>query len=218
MSKHKASNAPEGMVVGGQSSFNVGQKLRSGATKLQLGRLKNKRVLAVLAVLLLLIGGYVIYRQVTAPKPVAKSPYGFPVEYQDYGVMTQAQAASQLKIQTGLTIEELKTKKIDGHLLKNFNNAYIAARVLYRFGERDKSLAAYKIAQRKADDSQLNLTFYDNYAAVASASDPELAKSLYNTEKQMVNASTSMSDATKKDTLHNIDTRLALLQSNTEDQ
>jgi hypothetical protein len=34
----------------------------------------------------------------------------------------------------------------------------------------------------------------------------------------MVNASTSMSDATKKDTLHDIDTRLALLQSNTEDQ
>jgi hypothetical protein len=167
------------------------------------------RLLSAIVLLALLIGCLVLF----APKHSTKLDLPLdPNAPNDYALMTPVQIRARLYHDTGLDINELQTKKLSGRTFKNFTAAYDTAKAFNGLKAYDKSLAAYAIAQSKAD-KQTGYEFYIDYAAVADIQkNPTLSNQEIDKAKQAIQADKSLSASLKQDMTAKIEMKQRIRQ------
>ncbi len=125
--------------------------------------------------------------------------------------MTPEIAKDRLKYETGKDAEQWSQSKVSDDSFKDFDSAFNTASMLAINGYIDKSLEAYKIADKKANPDQRTPLFYEGFLAVAlSMEDAEMIKEVSAKYKKSVEDSDSMSDEDKKSLIDSIEESIKL--------
>lgn len=161
---------------------------------------QKKLLIGIGGLIIVVVAGYFLY-EYFRPKEPEIDMTGVIVEQipDEYAVMNPNEVGYSLYRDTGLTLQNLESRTIDGNLLPTYEKAYIAGQALLQVNKRQKALEAYDVAAEKAGDN-MSYEFalkYIEVALLAGAHDKALA--MIERAKSIINGNEELTAEGKQD-------------------